>query len=146
MTTMRDIHRGQETHSEHQPRKAQWSLYVPPNVNIKILFNFSHTVYVTQLVWFFTINSDYSLWLNSAAEIRCLLWGTNWVLTYMKTGANIWVRVLEHRTCWLGTTSCKPSNFRKRVRKVINKAKLRGDQRSEVKRSKLWLNEGKDSW
>jgi hypothetical protein len=33
----------------------------------------------------------------------------------------------------LGTLSCNPSNFRKRVRKVINKAKLRGDQRSEVK-------------
>jgi hypothetical protein len=32
----------------------------------------------------------------------------------------------------LGTLSCKPSNFRKRVRKVINKAKLREDQRSEV--------------
>jgi hypothetical protein len=32
----------------------------------------------------------------------------------------------------LGTLSCKPSNFRKRVRKVINKAKLKGDQRSEV--------------
>jgi hypothetical protein len=29
--------------------------------------------------------------------------------------------------------SCKPSNFRKRVRKVINKAKLRGDQRNEVR-------------
>jgi hypothetical protein len=26
----------------------------------------------------------------------------------------------------LGTLSCKPSNFRKRVRKVINKANLRG--------------------
>jgi hypothetical protein len=26
----------------------------------------------------------------------------------------------------LGTLSCKPSNFRSRVRKVINKAKLRG--------------------
>jgi hypothetical protein len=26
----------------------------------------------------------------------------------------------------LGNLSCKPSNFRKRVRKVINKAKLRG--------------------
>jgi hypothetical protein len=26
----------------------------------------------------------------------------------------------------LGTLSCKPSNFRKRVRKVINKAKLKG--------------------
>jgi hypothetical protein len=33
----------------------------------------------------------------------------------------------------LETLSCKPSNFRKRVKKVINKAKLRGDQRSEVK-------------
>jgi hypothetical protein len=33
----------------------------------------------------------------------------------------------------LGTLSCKPSNFRKRIRKVITKAKLRGDQRSEVK-------------
>jgi hypothetical protein len=33
----------------------------------------------------------------------------------------------------LGTLSCKPSNLRKRVRKVINKAKLKGDQRSEVK-------------
>jgi hypothetical protein len=34
----------------------------------------------------------------------------------------------------LGTLSCKPSNFRKRVRKVINTAKLMGDQRkgSEV--------------
>jgi hypothetical protein len=28
----------------------------------------------------------------------------------------------------LRNLSCKPSNFRKRVRKVINKAKLRGDQ------------------
>jgi hypothetical protein len=44
----------------------------------------------------------------------------------------------------IGTLSCKPSNLRKRVRKVIKKAKLKGDQRSEVKRSKLWLNEGKD--
>jgi hypothetical protein len=44
--------------------------------------------------------------------------------------------------------SCKPSNFRKRVRKVINKAKWRGDHRkgSEVKWSKLWLNKGKASW
>jgi hypothetical protein len=33
----------------------------------------------------------------------------------------------------LGNLSCKTSNFRKRVRKVINKAKLKGDQRSEVK-------------
>jgi hypothetical protein len=33
----------------------------------------------------------------------------------------------------LGTLTCKPSNFWKRVREVINKAKLRGDQRSEVK-------------
>jgi hypothetical protein len=33
----------------------------------------------------------------------------------------------------LGTLSCKTSNFRKRVRKLLNKAKLRGDQRSEVK-------------
>jgi hypothetical protein len=35
----------------------------------------------------------------------------------------------------LGTLSCKPCNFRKRVRKVINKAKWRGDHRkgSEVK-------------
>jgi hypothetical protein len=33
----------------------------------------------------------------------------------------------------LETLSCKPNNFRKRVRKVINKAKLKGDQRSEVK-------------
>jgi hypothetical protein len=40
--------------------------------------------------------------------------------------------------------SCKPSNFRKRVRKVINKAKLRGDHLSEVK--ELWLNERKDLW
>jgi hypothetical protein len=32
----------------------------------------------------------------------------------------------------LGALSCKPSNFRKRVRKVINKVKLREDQRSEV--------------
>jgi hypothetical protein len=45
----------------------------------------------------------------------------------------------------LGTLSCKPSNFRKRVRKVINKTKLKGDQRSEVKRSELWLSEGKDT-
>jgi hypothetical protein len=44
----------------------------------------------------------------------------------------------------LGTLSCKPSNFKKRVRKVINKAKLRGDQRSEVKLSESWLNEEKD--
>jgi hypothetical protein len=33
----------------------------------------------------------------------------------------------------LGNLSCKPSNFRKSVRKVINKEKLRGDHRSEVK-------------
>jgi hypothetical protein len=33
----------------------------------------------------------------------------------------------------LGNLFCKPSNFRKKVRKVINRAKLRGDQRSEVK-------------
>jgi hypothetical protein len=35
----------------------------------------------------------------------------------------------------LGTPSCKPSNFRKRVRKVINKARRRGDHRkgSEMK-------------
>jgi hypothetical protein len=33
----------------------------------------------------------------------------------------------------LGTLCCKPSNFMKRVRKVINKAKIKGDQRSEVK-------------
>jgi hypothetical protein len=33
----------------------------------------------------------------------------------------------------LGTLSCKLNNFRKRIRKVINKAKLWGDQRSEVK-------------
>jgi hypothetical protein len=33
----------------------------------------------------------------------------------------------------LGSLSCRPSHFRKRVRKVINKAKLRGDQRSEAK-------------
>jgi hypothetical protein len=33
----------------------------------------------------------------------------------------------------LGTLSCKPSDFRQRVRKVKNKAKLRGDQGSEVK-------------
>jgi hypothetical protein len=33
----------------------------------------------------------------------------------------------------LGTLSCEPSNCRKRVRKVINKLKLRGDRRSEVK-------------
>jgi hypothetical protein len=32
----------------------------------------------------------------------------------------------------LGNLSCKPSNFRKRIRKVINKAKFRGDKRSEV--------------
>jgi hypothetical protein len=37
----------------------------------------------------------------------------------------------------LGTLLCKPSNFRKRVRKAINKAKLRGDQRSEVKYSEV---------
>jgi hypothetical protein len=49
--------------------------------------------------------------------------------------------------------SVKPSNFRKRVRKVINKAKLRGGSAkwsevkwSEVKWSEMWLNEGKDSW
>jgi hypothetical protein len=56
----------------------------------------------------------------------------------------------------LGNLSCKLSNFRKRVRKVINKVKLKEDQRSEVqwievkwsevKRSKLWLNEGKGLW
>jgi hypothetical protein len=33
----------------------------------------------------------------------------------------------------LGNFFCKPSNFRKRAKKVINKAELRGDQRSEVK-------------
>jgi hypothetical protein len=33
----------------------------------------------------------------------------------------------------LGSLSCKPCNFRKRIREVINKAKLRGDQRSKVK-------------
>jgi hypothetical protein len=35
---------------------------------------------------------------------------------------------------------------RKGVREVINKAKLMGDQRSEVKWSELWLNVGKDLW
>jgi hypothetical protein len=44
----------------------------------------------------------------------------------------------------LGTLPCKPSNFRKRVRKVINKAKWMCGrnhpkmQWSEVKRSELW--------
>jgi hypothetical protein len=33
----------------------------------------------------------------------------------------------------LGTLSWKPSNFRKRIRKVINKAKLRGDHQCEVR-------------
>jgi hypothetical protein len=35
----------------------------------------------------------------------------------------------------LGTLSCKSSNFRKKVRDVVNKVKLRGDHRkgSEVK-------------
>jgi hypothetical protein len=33
----------------------------------------------------------------------------------------------------LGNLSCKPSNFRKRVRKVINKEKFRGVHRSEVR-------------
>jgi hypothetical protein len=37
----------------------------------------------------------------------------------------------------LGTLSCKPSTFRKRIMKVINKAKLKGDQRSEVKCSEV---------
>jgi hypothetical protein len=45
-----------------------------------------------------------------------------------------------HAEFYAGILSCKPSNFRKRVRKVIYKEKLRGDQRSEV-----WLNEGKAS-
>jgi hypothetical protein len=33
----------------------------------------------------------------------------------------------------LGNLSCKPSSFRKSVREVICKEKLRGDHRSEVK-------------
>jgi hypothetical protein len=51
----------------------------------------------------------------------------------------------------LEALSCKPSNFRTRVRKVINKGEVKGGsakrseiQWSEVKRSKLCLNEGKD--
>jgi hypothetical protein len=42
----------------------------------------------------------------------------------------------------LGNLFCKPSNFMKRVRKVINKAKLR---EGSAKGSELWLKLGKDS-
>jgi hypothetical protein len=49
------------------------------------------------------------------------------VLNYLNTGTNLpYLHVV-------GNLACKPSNFRKRVRKVINKEKLRGDHRSGVK-------------
>jgi hypothetical protein len=37
----------------------------------------------------------------------------------------------------LGTLSCKPSNFRKRVRKVINKVRERGIIEKAVKRGEV---------
>jgi hypothetical protein len=48
----------------------------------------------------------------------------------------------------LGTLSCKPCNFRKRVRKVISKAKWRGDHRqgSEVNWSEVRCREVNCGW
>jgi hypothetical protein len=62
--------------------------------------------------------------MNTAALPACL-----YTYSFVNRTIQVWNQLPADV---LGTLSCKPSNFRKRVRKVINKAKLKGDQRSEV--------------